>query len=61
MKATRSGNARIHNMTSVTPALLAYITTQVSRATPFHVSFLIDISRFVSRLRLPVHLLETIL
>jgi hypothetical protein len=27
---------RIHNMTSVTPASLAYIATQVSRATPFH-------------------------
>jgi hypothetical protein len=30
-KATRSSNARIHGMTSVTPASLAYIATQVSR------------------------------
>jgi hypothetical protein len=29
-KATRSGNARIHGMTSVTPASVAYIATQVS-------------------------------
>ncbi|KAH6886091.1 hypothetical protein BKA70DRAFT_1123289, partial [Coprinopsis sp. MPI-PUGE-AT-0042] len=29
VKATRSGNARIHGMTSVTRALLAYISTQV--------------------------------
>lgn len=28
-KATRSGNARIHGMTSVTTASLAYIATQV--------------------------------
>jgi hypothetical protein len=28
-KATRSGNARIHGMTKVTPASLAYIATQV--------------------------------
>jgi hypothetical protein len=28
-KATRSGNARIHGMTSVTPASIAYIATQV--------------------------------
>jgi hypothetical protein len=27
-KATRSGNARIHGMTSVTPASIAYIATQ---------------------------------
>jgi hypothetical protein len=29
-KATRSGNARIHSMTQVTPASIAYIATQVS-------------------------------
>lgn len=29
-KATRSGNARIHGMTRVTPASIAYIATQVS-------------------------------
>ena len=29
-KATRSGNARIHRMTNVTPASIAYIATQVS-------------------------------
>lgn len=28
-KATRSGNARIHGMTQVTPASIAYIATQV--------------------------------
>lgn len=28
-KATRSGNARIHGMTHVTPASIAYIATQV--------------------------------
>lgn len=28
-KATRSGNARLHGMTSVTPASIAYIATQV--------------------------------
>lgn len=30
-KATRSGNARIHGMTSVTPASIAYASTQVSK------------------------------
>jgi hypothetical protein len=29
-KATRSGNARIHGMTKVTPASIAYVATQVS-------------------------------
>jgi hypothetical protein len=29
-KATRSGNARIHGMTQVTPASVAYVATQVS-------------------------------
>ena len=29
-KATRSGNARIHGMRSVTKASLAYVATQVS-------------------------------
>jgi hypothetical protein len=29
-KATRSGNARIHGMTQVTPASIAYVATQVS-------------------------------
>jgi hypothetical protein len=29
VKATRSGNARIHGMTPVTPASLAYVATQV--------------------------------
>ena len=28
-KATRSGNARLHGMTKVTPASIAYIATQV--------------------------------
>jgi hypothetical protein len=30
MKATHSGNTRIHGMTQVTPASIAYIVTQVS-------------------------------
>lgn len=30
-KATRSGNARIHGMTRVTPASIAYIATQVCK------------------------------
>ena len=34
-KATRSGNARIHGMTSVTPASIAYIATQVSDTLSF--------------------------
>jgi len=29
-KATRSGNARIHGMTKVTAASIAYVTTQVN-------------------------------
>jgi hypothetical protein len=33
-KATRSGNARIHGMTGVTPASLAYIATQVCLVPP---------------------------
>ena len=32
MKATRSGNAQIHGMTTVSPASIAYIATQVSVA-----------------------------
>ena len=32
VKATRSGNARIHGMTRVTPASLAYVATQVRMA-----------------------------
>ena len=28
-KATRSGNARLHGMTKVSPASIAYVTTQV--------------------------------
>jgi hypothetical protein len=30
-KATRSGNARIHNMKHVTPASISYVATQVRR------------------------------
>ncbi len=30
-KATRSGNARIHGMTNVTPGSIAYIATQVNQ------------------------------
>ena len=37
-KATRSGNARLHGMTSVTPASIAYVATQVSLASPFEPS-----------------------
>lgn len=36
-KATRSGNARIHGMTSVTPASIAYVATQV------HITFCITV------------------
>jgi len=32
-KATRSGNARIHGMTKVTPASIVYIATQVRQRT----------------------------
>ena len=32
-KATRSGNARLHNMTRTTPASVAYIATQVPLVT----------------------------
>jgi hypothetical protein len=36
VKATRSGNARLHGMTRVTTASLAYVATQVRPATtPF--------------------------
>ena len=34
-KATRSGNARIHGMTQVTPGSIAYVATQVSLAFDF--------------------------
>ncbi|KAG6907310.1 hypothetical protein DXG01_009429 [Tephrocybe rancida] len=34
-KATRSGNARIHGMTSVTPASIAYVATQVGELQVF--------------------------
>ncbi|KAG6904683.1 hypothetical protein DXG01_008119, partial [Tephrocybe rancida] len=33
-KATRSGNARLHDMTSVTPASIAYIATQIDGRIP---------------------------
>jgi hypothetical protein len=33
-KATRSGNARLHGMTHVTPASLAYVFTQVAISWP---------------------------
>ena len=36
VKATRSGNARLHGMTRVTTASLAYIATQVRLAASFH-------------------------
>jgi len=34
-KATRSGNARLHNMTRTTAASVAYIATQVRRESVF--------------------------
>lgn len=37
-KATRSGNARIHGMTRVTPASLAYVATQVSSVFKFRLA-----------------------
>lgn len=39
-RATRSGNARIHGMTKVTPASIAYVATQVCRR--FRILFVID-------------------
>ncbi|THH09854.1 hypothetical protein EW146_g8559 [Bondarzewia mesenterica] len=44
VKATRSGNARIHGMICVTLASIAYIATQV-RSTPFLFSSLIPIKQ----------------
>lgn len=44
-KATRSGNARLHGMTRVTPGSIVYIATQVS---PFHLSSGISTTHLVS-------------
>ena len=42
VKATRSGNARLHGMTRVTTASLAYVATQVRPATtPFVIVLII--------------------
>jgi hypothetical protein len=42
VKATRSGNARLHGMTRVTTASLAYVATQVHPATtPFIIVLII--------------------
>lgn len=42
VKATRSGNARLHGMTRVTTASLAYVATQVRPATtPFIIVLII--------------------
>jgi hypothetical protein len=35
VKATRSGNARLHGMTRVTTASLAYVATQVQQQLEF--------------------------
>ena len=52
-KATRSGNARLHGMTCVTPGSIAYIATQVS---PFHFSSGISTTHLVSGALLIVRL-----
>ena len=52
-KATRSGNARLHGMTRVTPGSIAYIATQVS---PFHSSSGISTTHLVSGALLIVRL-----
>ena len=46
--ATRSGNARIHGMTSVTPASISYIATQVRHAYYLYYAELIAPGRFDS-------------
>jgi hypothetical protein len=48
--ATRSGNARIHGMTSVTPASISYIATQVRHACYLYYTELIAPGRFDSPL-----------
>jgi hypothetical protein len=47
-KATRSGNARIHGMTSVTPASIAYVATQVRDA----LDYIMCYNKLVARGRL---------
>lgn len=53
VKSTRSGNARIHGMTRVTPGSIAYIATQVRSNAPFPISYSCSANysrrRFVSR------------
>ena len=51
-KATRSGNARLHGMTQVTPASIAYIATQVSPL--LHISVLLVYSYSTGSLRVVV-------
>jgi hypothetical protein len=41
-KATHSGNARIHGMTQVTPASIAYVATQVSLESVWPTSFIMQ-------------------
>ena len=38
MKATKSGNTRLHDMTHVTTASLAYVATQVHSAVTYSIS-----------------------
>jgi hypothetical protein len=38
-KATRAGNARLHGMTAVTGASIAYVTTQVFKLVEINIGF----------------------
>lgn len=53
-KATRSGNARLHNMTHVTPASIAYVATQVLLLVFSFVHFANFTDRFASPLAPPL-------
>jgi hypothetical protein len=68
-KATRSGNARIHGMTQVTPASIAYVATQVQVFwLPFNCHLLLycrpvfpslPLPYFLGRTRLPTRNVST--
>jgi hypothetical protein len=52
VKATRSGNARIHGMTRVTTGSLAYVATQVCLASRFYQPTTDHVASFALRCRL---------
>jgi hypothetical protein len=52
VKATRSGNARIHGMTRVTTGSLAYVATQVCPASRFYQLTTDHVASFALRCRL---------